>query len=179
MDPDTVEKVKEISYDGRPLVQAVVGFLVKDDMILLGLRKKVSFGLGENLIAGIGGKIGDSSETAHETPEEALKREMEEEIGVKIILCRKVARLRFIWPHKPNWGQDVVAYIVDAWEGEPKETEAIKPMWFPKKELPQDRMWDDNAFWLPKIIVGERIYAAFVFDADSKVCQYSMDDAGF
>jgi len=153
-------------------VPAVVGYLKRGDQVVLGLRKKVSFGLGENLIAGIGGKVGDSSDIEDETHEEALAREVSEEIDVKVIKYRKMGRVRFLFPHKPKWNQDVLIYVIDEWEGEPRETAVIKPIWFGIADLPTSQMWDDNAYWVPKILHGEQIDAVFLYADDNKVAEH-------
>ena len=61
------------------LQKVVVGYLLRDNEVLLGERKKVSLGLGQNIIAGIGGKV-----EGNETNEEALEREFLEEINVQV-----------------------------------------------------------------------------------------------
>jgi len=80
---------------------AVVGYLRDGGRVCLGVRKKVSSGLGENLIAGIGGKVGDSLEIQNETSDKAMDREVSEEIGVKVLEKQQMGRVRFIFSHKP------------------------------------------------------------------------------
>jgi len=133
-------------------------------MVLLGLRKKVSFGLGENLISGIGGKVGDLPGLEKETAEEALVREVNEEINVKITKFRRVGRVRFIFPTKAKWNQDVMVFLVEGWEGEPAETDVIKPMWFELGSLPVAQMWDDSKYWVPKVLAGGCVDATFLYD---------------
>ncbi|MFH1295187.1 MAG: NUDIX domain-containing protein [bacterium] len=167
-----MQKLQEYLEPGVPYTPAVVCYLRRGNEVLLGLRKKVSFGLGENLIAGIGGKVGDQSEFQEETPDEALVREVSEEIGVVVTNFRRVGQVKFVFPHKPKWSQYVVVYVVDEWVGEPHETDAIRPMWFDVTELPVARMWDDNKYWLPKVLAGECVNATFLFDESSKVCEH-------
>src|SRR5690242_6062547 len=114
--------ITEHLESGTQFVPSVVGFLISGDQILLGLRKKVSLGLGANLISGIGGKVGDTEDIADETHEEALIREFAEEIDVRVENYHKVGRVRFIFPAKPKWQQDVTIYVIDEWTGEPQET---------------------------------------------------------
>ncbi len=166
-----MSKIDKYLNSGIVFTPVVVSYLVQNKKVLLGLRKKVSLGLGENLLVGIGGKVGDQPEYKDETTEQALVREVKEEICVTVTSYKKMGRVRFIFPHKPKWNQEVTVYVVDKWEGDPKETEPIKPMWFNIKELPTSRMWDDNAYWVPKVLLGEQIDAIFLYGEDNKVVE--------
>lgn len=168
-------QLQSLLKSGIVFTPAVVGYLVKDSKVLLGLRKRVSLGLGKDLIAGLGGKIGDILGLEAETADQALERELLEEVNVVIKAYRKVGRVRFIFPHKPKWNQDVVVYLVDAWEGVPQETEVINPAWFDITELPVTRMWDDNQLWLPRVLSGDNVNATFLFDENSKVIEYIFE----
>lgn len=151
------------------LTRAVVGFLLIDDkQVILGLRKKVSFGLGANLISGIGGKVGDVEGLENETVDEALKREVREEVGLSITGYQKVAEITFLFPQKPKWNQFVVAYLVNKWHGELTETDVIKPVLFEQDQLPVDSMWDDNRYWVPLVLLGKQLKATFLYGPDNK-----------
>lgn len=155
---------------------AVVGYLRDDGRVCLGVRKKVSLGLGKNLIAGIGGKVGD--EVADETPEEAMNREADEEIRVKILEKQWMGRVRFIFANKPpdsKWNQDVRVYSVTKWEGTPNETESTKPVWFATSAIPWEQMWEDNEHWLPKVLAGQSVNAIFLFVEDNKIGEYRFE----
>lgn len=169
-------KLQDYLQSDITMTPAVVCYLIRGNKVLLGLRKKVSSGLGQNLISGIGGKVGDLPEIAGETADEALAREVLEEIGVKVTKFRRVGRVRFLFPCKPKWNQDVVAYIVEEWEGEPRETEAIEPMWFELGSLPAGQMWDDNKYWVPRVLAGECVDVSFLYDdSNSKVAEYKFE----
>ena len=107
--------------------------------------------------------------------EEAVIREIQEEIGVVATKFRNVGRVRFIYPDKPKWHQDALVYIVDEWEGEPQESEAMRPAWFEISDLPISRMWEDNAHWVPKILRGEIVNVTFLLNSDSKVIEYLFE----
>lgn len=172
--------MKDIDYylkEPLEYLTAVVGYLVFENKVLLGLRKKVSLGLGENLISGIGGKVGDEEAFSGESLEEALIREFKEEIGVEIKEFKKVGKVKFIFPHKPKWNQDVAIFTISSWEKDPQETEAIKPLWFNKNELPKNQMWEDNLYWLPKILKGEDFEGVFLYDEKNKVVEQKIKNS--
>lgn len=163
-----MSKLHEYVGTNPNLTKAVVCYFVKGDKILLGLRKKVSLGLGENLISGIGGKVGDIEGLENETFEEALHREVMEEVGVKIKKFQQVGEITFLFPNKPKWNQFVIAYIVSDWEGDFVETESIKPIEFNINEIPYSKMWADNKYWLPTVLDGKSIIAKFLYDEENK-----------
>lgn len=146
--------------------QAVVGFIVKENRVLLGFRKKVSNNLGLNLTAGIGGKL-----ESGETNEEALVREFQEEIEVIPQKYQDLGRVRFLFGNSPTWNQDVRVFVIYEWNGEPQETEVIKPLWFQKNKLPFEQMWEDNALWVPNILDGEKIDAVYLYNDKNQVIE--------
>lgn len=151
------------------LTSAVVGFAVRGDEVLLMHRIK---GLGQGLVSGIGGKVGDEEAFAHETPDQALVREFQEEIGITPTRYRKVGRVRFIWTTKPKWSMDVAIYLIDEWHGEPIETDVAKPIWHKINDLPTQNMWEDNLYWVPRILDGEYVDAVFLYGPDEKIIEH-------
>ena len=150
------------------LTRTVVCYLVKGNKVTGGLRKKVSLGLGKNLFSGIGGKVGDIPGLENETYEEALAREVKEEVGVKIKEYKQFGEVIFIFPFKEKWSQTVVAYIVTDWEGELVETESIKPVTYEIDKLPVSEMWDDSKYWVPLMLKGKKLNAKFIYSKDNK-----------
>lgn len=153
------------------LTPSVVGYPVKGKRVLLGLRKKVSGGLGPDLIAGIGGKVGDCPELAGETNEQALLREVWEEIRISVLVYKPMGTIIFLFPHKPKWNQLTGVYLIEKWLGIPEETEAMRPQWFRQRNLPVDTMWDDNRYWVPRVLEGKQVEGIFMFDEQSRVIQ--------
>lgn len=157
---------------------AVVGYLRDGDRICLGVRKQVSGGLGQDLIAGLGGKVGDTLKIKDETFEEAMDREADEEVCIKVTEKQDMGRVRFIFTHKApdsKWNQDVKIFSITKWEGQPTETDTTKPLWFKSEEIPWEKMWEDNQHWLPKVMVGEKVNATFLFSEDNKIAGYRFD----
>jgi 8-oxo-dGTP diphosphatase/8-oxo-dGTP diphosphatase/2-hydroxy-dATP diphosphatase len=150
----------------EPLKQATLCFLVKDENVLLAMKKR-GFGVGK--YNGIGGK-----KNTEETIEAAAIREADEEIKVRVRRLRKVATLNCQFPENPDWGQRVTVYLVDEWEGEPIETEEMAPKWFNKNELPFNQMWPDEEQWLPLILDHNHIEADYIFDKDGKIINHSL-----
>lgn len=138
--------------------QATLCLLVKPGEILLAMKKR-SFGLGR--WNGPGGKM--DFEKGDKNVVDAAIRETKEEIGVLIKNPEKVGLLHFCFPHKEEWNQDVHLFLVKNWEGEPAESEEMSPKWFKTSEIPYDKMWDDDKYWLPHILSGKKLEADFIF----------------
>jgi len=153
---------------------AVLCFLVKREEgqtkdVLLAMKKR---GFGQGKWNAPGGKIEDAK---NEDWEEAVARETKEEIGVNPVDLYKVAELTFLFPNKKEWNQLVHVYICEEWEGEPKESEEMKPQWFKKEEIPYNNMFGADIFWVPKILSGKKVKVIVVYDNDYHVLDQTHD----
>lgn len=153
-----------------PLRQATLCLLVREGEVLLAMKKR---GFGAGKWNGAGGKPLPGEEIA-----DAALRELHEEIGVTGRALERVATLNFYFPHVPaarDWNQQVLVYLVRAWEGEPSESEEMAPRWFALDALPLDAMWADDRHWLPRVLAGERLTADFLYDATNEAVEaYAM-----
>ena len=140
-----------------------IAFLLRESEILLGFKKR---GFGKDYLVGIGGGVEPG-----ETIEEAAQREVMEEIYVRPLELHPVGVINFYFPHIEDGSWDLQAHVftTTSWTGEPQESEEIKPAWFQRQAIPYEKMWDDARYWLPYILDGQRIEAAFVFNSDLKV----------
>lgn len=135
-------------------------FLIKKDGdtitdICLAMKKR---GFGKGRYNGAGGKV-----EAGETIEEGVRREVMEELGVKVTEILSCAELTFTFPHNGDWDQLVHVYFCISWEGEPTESEEMAPSWFRVDAIPYETMWPDDIFWLPEVLKGNKIQGRFVF----------------
>lgn len=151
------------------LSQRTVCFLVKENEVLLGLKKR---GFGQGKWTGIGGKLEEG-----ETVEQAALREVFEEICVQPKYLKKVARVNFYFPFvdKPEkWNQEVHFFVTSTWDGIIKETEEIKPQWFSIDQIPFHEMWPDAPYWLKDVLNGKILDAEFLYDKELKVIDYKI-----
>jgi 8-oxo-dGTP pyrophosphatase MutT (NUDIX family) len=130
--------------------------------ILLGMKKR---GFGVNKWNGFGGKIHEG-----ETVEEAACRELFEEAGVIVPKeeLAKMGELYFYFPHEEKWDQIVHVFFARKWNGQPRESEEMKPQWYNVESIPYSSMWVDDEYWLPTVLEGKRIKAKFVFGEDNE-----------
>lgn len=145
--------------------EATLCYLVKEDHVLLGLKKR---GFAEGILNGYGGKVHPG-----ESIEDTAARELYEESSVKVDPKRleRVAVIDFHFAgsdeHKA-WGQRVYVFLAKTWEGEPIETEEMSPAWYRFSDIPYDRMWVDDAEWLPMVLEGKKLTATYFFNEDGK-----------
>lgn len=130
--------------------------------VLLGHKKT---GLGTGKVVGLGGHV-ESGESAAE----AAAREVKEEAGLRVPhrSLTRAAHITFLFPAHPSWDMDVEIFTTADWSGEPAESNEIRPQWFPVEALPFDRMWQDAAHWLPRVLAGEHLTATFTYADDNE-----------
>jgi 8-oxo-dGTP pyrophosphatase MutT (NUDIX family) len=153
---------------GTPLRQATVMLLMRDDEVLLAMKKR-GFGVGK--WNGVGGKQ-DPGEDIVDT----AIRESQEEINVTPLEPKKIAVLNYHFPSQVNWGQQVHIFIVTKWQGEPVETEEMRPKWFNLNDIPYDQMWSDDKVWMPKALKGKMLTGSFMFDNEGNITDYYIDE---
>jgi ADP-ribose pyrophosphatase YjhB (NUDIX family) len=144
-------------------------FLIRKNEILLGMKKT---GFGQGKYNGFGGKIKEG-----ESVLQATVRELEEESGIQVeeVQLEHVGILDFIFPASPQLRHDVHIFLARAWRGEPLETEEMKPQWFLHSAIPYDQMWQDDIFWLPKVLTGKRIKGTVVFAENNEdLCEINL-----
>ena len=143
--------------------------LRKENKILLAMKKK---GFGEGRYNGVGGKI-----EPNESPEEAMIREAQEEICVTPTKYDKFGVMEFIEFYK---GKKVNLrfhlFVASEWEGEPQETDEMCPKWFDVSNLPYDKMFGDDIYWMPYILKGKKVRAFFEFDEDFNVLYHDVKE---
>lgn len=135
---------------------ATLVFVFRDDQVLL-INKKT--GLGKGKINAPGGKVDPGENT-----EQCAIRECQEELGIT------VSDLEYCGQHKfqfvDGYSIHVYVYRTQVFEGVPHETREAKPLWVRQDKVPYDAMWEDDKFWLPMVIRGERFQTRWIFDDD-------------
>jgi len=148
--------------------QVTLLFLIKNNQILLAMKKR---GFGQGRFNGVGGKP-EGNENILET----AIRETKEEINVTPKNIFQVATLDFYFQNKPEWNQQVLVFISHEWEGDPSESEEMKPQWFYTDQLPFEKMWPDDIFWLPLVLSGKKIQAEFTFGENDIILNQNIKE---
>ncbi len=142
--------------------KATICYLINDDNEVLLQCKSKGFGKGK--WNGPGGKI-----EAGETPKACVKREVLEETGVKIIETELWGKLEFIFPYKPEDNFYSYVFVCRDFRGIPADKGEGELRWFSKEKIPWKKMWDDDKYWLDKMLGGEFVEKRFYFNKDGYV----------
>jgi ADP-ribose pyrophosphatase YjhB (NUDIX family) len=97
---------------------------------------------------GFGGKV-----EAGESVRDAAAREIREEAGVEPGPLTWRGLLTFCFDDQPRpW--EVHVFSVDGFEGEPTESDEMRPEWFEARldSIPFDEMWADDRLWWPLLL---------------------------
>lgn len=130
--------------------------MIRERKILLKLATR---GVSKGKWNGLGGKIDKG-----ETPEESIVREVYEESGLRVKKLEKVGTMRFYrGSRKTTFGIGHL-FLVKKFEGRARSGEEGRLKWFRVDEIPYERMWDDDRYWLPHLINGLRFDSEFVYD---------------
>lgn len=135
--------------------------------ILLGMKKR---GFGAGRWNGFGGKI-----AAAETIEDAAKREVREEVGIKVEDLDKMGIIDFEFKGKPEVLQ-VHIFRSNNFSGEPAESEEMKPQWFHVDEIPFKEMWPDDIHWLPLFLGGKKFKGRFLFGESDVILEQELTE---
>ncbi len=138
-------------------------FCITDTQILLGMKKR---GFGAGKLNGYGGKVKE-----RELPRRGAKRELREEstLIVEETDLEQVANIDFYFEDEHVFKCHI--FITRKWQGEPVETDEMRPEWHPLSAIPFDKMWIDDERWLPLVLAGQKIKATCVFNADGTAIQ--------
>ncbi|GAA3321177.1 8-oxo-dGTP diphosphatase [Paeniglutamicibacter sulfureus] len=130
--------------------------------VLLGLKQR---GFGAGRVVAPGGKIEPG-----ESPEAAAVRELVEETSLvaDIASLLPAARVYFRFPANPAADMDCTIFLTSAFTGMARPSAELAPEWHRVENLPLERMWDDSALWLGRILSGERFDALVRLAADNE-----------
>lgn len=156
-DGEETDKPSPIDWeDWRPEMRATLMFILDGDEVLL-IRKLRGIGAGK--INGPGGKIDPG-----ETPLEAAVRETQEELEVTPLNPRKMGELYFAMSDLPDIFVHV--YMAREYEGTASETPEAVPLWTHRHRIPYDLMWEDDEYWLPRMLEGGLFRGRFYFEGE-------------
>ena len=140
----------------------------EQDRVLLGMKKR---GFGAGRWNGFGGKV-----EAGESIEAAAKRETFEECGITLTAMEEVGIHEFEFHDRRGEILEVHVFRGDVWQGEPIETEEMRPQWFTVDAVPYDEMWPDDIHWIPVFLAGKKFRTQFLFGEGDTVLENHVEE---
>jgi 8-oxo-dGTP diphosphatase/2-hydroxy-dATP diphosphatase len=159
--------------------------------VLLGMKKR-GFGMGK--WNGFGGKI----EPGETIPQATVRgttlcslcavlsdcsfTELREEAGVTVAAqyLKQHGLLEFeMRPEERDEETEILEVHVfkidhQNTEGEPLETEEMKPQWFPLNAVPYHQMWPDDKYWYPLLFQNKFFQGYFVFQGHDNILSHDL-----
>ena len=148
-----------------------LSLLIEDDRILLAMKKR-GFGMGR--YNGFGGKVEEN-----ETIEEGAKREVLEESGIQVQTLEKVGIHEFEFTHDRGNILEVHVFQVLEYDGDPVETEEMRPEWFALNAIPYGTMWPDDEYWFPLFLAGKKFRTKFLFGEGDNVLEQEIQEVTY
>lgn len=141
--------------------------------ILLCAKKKSNSGFTVSLGKwnGAGGKL-----DWNETFLQGAQRELEEETGIIVDESRfeHVGVIHFSFATKKEWDQECHVYVIKNYTGEFQETDELFPQWWNVEDIPYEKMWADDIYWMPRMLKGEKIEYVFHFSDEGEILHHEI-----
>ncbi|GMR19343.1 MAG: 8-oxo-dGTP diphosphatase [Patescibacteria group bacterium] len=149
------------------MTTAVLCFIVRDGRVLLAMKKR---GFGKGWWNGPGGKVEEGEKLG-----EAVLREVKEEVGITPVDPKCCGVLHFFFEDgTPDW--QVHVFRAEDFDGDPAESEEMRPAWFALEEIPYGQMWADDPHWLPLLLEGKRFKGKFSFRDNSTMVSHEVTE---
>lgn len=164
--PSIASKVNRIDWaNWLPVDRGTLLFIVRHGKVLLIHKKR---GLGAGNLNGPGGRL-----EAGESPIQCAIREVQEELLIEAIDPQQIGELQFQF--LDGYSIHVWVFLARDFSGNPTETEEAIPIWTPLNEIPYERMWEDDRYWLPLLLERRPFLGRFIFDED-RMLDYQLHE---
>nr|XP_015804116.2 oxidized purine nucleoside triphosphate hydrolase isoform X1 [Nothobranchius furzeri] len=141
--------------------------VVQPSRVLLGMKKR---GFGAGKWNGFGGKVQPG-----EGIENAARRELEEESGLTVDTLEKIGNIKFEFVGETQL-LDVHIFRADAFNGEPTESEEMRPQWFDHDKIPFSQMWADDILWFPLMFQKKKFLGYFKFQGHDVILSHTLEE---
>ncbi|WP_183086263.1 8-oxo-dGTP diphosphatase [Mycetocola tolaasinivorans] len=147
------------------LPEVCVCYVIREEdgeaRVLLGEKRR---GLGRGRVVAPGGKLEPG-----ETPEQAIVREVREEVGLVIDpeALQPHGYIDYRFPSRPEWSQRSWVFSARSFSGAVSASSELDADWVSLARVPLDLMWDDARYWLPGVLTGGPVVMDFTFAEDN------------
>ncbi|KAG9342993.1 hypothetical protein JZ751_015210 [Albula glossodonta] len=141
--------------------------VVQPGRVLLGMKKR---GFGAGKWNGFGGKVQPG-----ETIEQAARRELLEESGLTVDTLDKIGNIKFEFVGETEL-LDVHVFRTDSFNGDPTESDEMRPQWFDLDTIPFDQMWADDRLWFPLLLQRKKFQGYFKFQGHDVILDHKLEE---
>lgn len=141
--------------------------VVQPGRVLLGMKKR-GFGVGK--WNGFGGKVQPGEDI-----EAAARRELLEESGLTVDALEKIGNIKFEFVGETQL-LDVHIFRADAYNGEPTESDEMRPQWFETDKIPFSQMWADDSMWFPLMLQKKKFAGYFKFQGHDVILSHTLEE---
>ncbi|KAF4074019.1 hypothetical protein AMELA_G00249860 [Ameiurus melas] len=141
--------------------------VVQPGRVLLGMKKR---GFGAGKWNGFGGKVHPG-----ESIEQAARRELLEESSLTVDTLCKIGNITFEFVGETEL-MDVHIFRADDYDGEPTESEEMRPRWFDIDKIPFGEMWADDVLWFPLMLQKKKFSGYFKFQGHDVILEHKLNE---
>lgn len=78
-----------------------------------------------------------------------------------------VRSFTFAFPARPEWDMGLEVFTGSDCCGDLTASTELAPWWCAVDALPLNRMWDDDRYWLRRVLAGEQLRGRFSYAPDN------------
>ncbi|XP_018410940.1 PREDICTED: 7,8-dihydro-8-oxoguanine triphosphatase-like [Nanorana parkeri] len=102
-------------------------------------------------------------------------RELWEGSGLTVDTLQKIGEVKFEFVGSTEIFH-VHIFRADTFNGEPAESEEMRPQWFPLEKIPFDSMWPDDSIWFPLFLQKKKFQGYFKFEGHDKILSHTLQE---
>ncbi len=146
-----------------------LGYLIKDNKVLMLYRNKKLNDVHKGKYNGVGGKFKKG-----ESPEDCLRREVKEEVGVDIVDYRLRGIITFpSFKDEEDW--IVFVYLINKWKGEINYNSPEGELkWFNIDDIFNLSLWDGDRLFLKWLFYDKKFFSAKIIYDITKENDYIL-----
>jgi 8-oxo-dGTP diphosphatase len=137
-----------------------LGHIINGDSVLL---KEASRGISKGKWNGPGGKLEPG-----ETPRQCMIREAHEETGLTMQNPFFHGKIYFYMYGRRKLTFVGYLFSTRKFKGKVRSTEEGVVRWFKIKDIPYEKMWDDDKYWINLMLAGRKFDMHFYYDRLNK-----------
>lgn len=108
-------------------------------------------------------------------PLKPLDRELQEESGLTVDNLDKIGNIKFEFVGETEL-LDVHVFRTDTYNGEPTESDEMRPQWFDIDKIPFSKMWADDVMWFPLMLQKKTFLGYFKFKGHDLIIEHKLEE---